>query len=525
MYRGQELKIFDLSGGQASNRAVTDLEINQAIELYNIHSLPGGGIETRNPDSEHNTTAMNSGVAITGLHYYRQADGDKFFVATAGNKAFADANLTGTFTDITGAFSLPTGQNNLWTTFTAGDAAIFVGGNFNNPFKYTGTGNISAFGSPTIAARFGFFHNNRVFLGPTTANRSRLHWSTLLSTEDFSGTGSGTMDIDANDGDELMAAAPLNTDVVLLFKRNSIHQILTQASPFPRFPLFKNTGAVGPQAVVVHNGIAYYVDINRRMKATDGSKPVDFPSDMDDVWDSISSTRLEFTIGFHYKADNYEFIGWLVSTGSNTSHNLCILWDLNKKSWWRYPTGYKANAVTQTDDRMLYMGHYDGKVYLKDDALRDTDASEGDDNVVGLWRSGWNINDSLHNSIHPYRINLSIRGEDAGQLQVAYGFDFAADQSINYISIQGQGMVWDEDLWDIENWAGASDLIRHVFVFGRGSAFQVMFTNQVGTDFMFWDQDNWDEDEWGVDVTATRFRINGFTVSGKPSSQKIFQAA
>lgn len=529
MYRGQELKIFDLSGGQASNRAVTDLELNQAIELDNMHSLPGGGIETRRGDILHNTLVLNGSAAVTGLQYYRQADGDKFLVAVAEDKAFADAGLTRTFTDITGAFSLPTGSSKLWTSFVAGDSVIFVGGNFNNPFKYNGTGTITGFGSPTIASRFGFFHNNRVFLGPTTTNRSRLHWSTVLSTEDFSGTGSGRLDVDENDGDELMAAAPLNTDVVLLFKRNSIHHMLTQASPFPRFPLFKNTGAVGPHAVVVHDGVAYYVDQDKRMKATNGTQPVTFPSDMDDVWDSINTSYLEHTVGFHYKSDNHEFIGWLVATDDSTDHDTCILWDLNKKSWWRYTTGYHANVVTQTDDRRIYMGHYDSNIYKKDAKNPNgtnvtTDGSNSDNPIIGLWRTGWNINDSLQNSIHPFRINLSARAEIAGSLQVSYGFDFAEDQSINYVSLQGIGLVWDEDDWDEDSWGGVADIIRHVFVFGRGSAFQVKFTNELTDDFMFWDLDNWDEDEWSQDTSSEQFRLNGFTVSGKQASQKVFQA-
>ena len=136
-YRGREILIPNMDGGQASNRPVTGLEINQALLLDNVHSLSGGGIELRQGDTEFNSVAMASGAAVTGLQFYKQADADTFLVAVAGSAIFKSDDLDGTMDTITGAVVVTSNKNNLWTSFTAGDEAIFVGGAPDPPFSFT----------------------------------------------------------------------------------------------------------------------------------------------------------------------------------------------------------------------------------------------------------------------------------------------------------------------------------------------------------------------------------------------------
>lgn len=506
-YRGREIPVMDLTGGQASNRPVTSLEQNQALELDNIHSLPGGGIELRQGDTEVNAVAFASGAAWSGLEYFRLSTGTEFLVGVAGTavgKIDYSAGLPdGTVDTITGALVLTGGQDNLWTSFVAADEVYFVGGNTEASFSWDGiAGTATAVGGSFPAGDFGFFHNNRIFVG--TKSTSTLQHSTLTNIEDFSGDGSGSITVDSKNKQGLIGAAPLNTDVVLLFKENSIHQLITTSAPFSRFPLFRNVGACGKKAIVVHQGLAYFITPEGRMKATNGSEVVDFPPDMDDVWDSIPKSRLPFIIGYVEQGKNFRHIKWTVTASGGSNNSLSIIWDLDKKSWWRYSTGHKINAATiDTSDNIVYAGHYDGKIYSKNATDIYTDASETGAGISGFWRWGWQTNNSFQISLQPQRLNISLLGQLSGNLRIQYGFDFTSDTKTENVDMQITGAEWDTDLWDSGIWGGQTDIIRNIFIFGRGNAFQVKFSNEV---------------------PGIPFRVNGFTLGGKPTAQKEFAA-
>jgi len=504
-YRGREIPVTDLTGGQASNRAITGLELNQALEVDNVHSLPGGGIRLRQGDVEVNSAAFASGAAWTGLLWYQKSNGDTDLVGVAGTLVgkidYSGGSPDGTVDNVTGSLTITGGANNLWTSFTAGDEAIFVGGAPDVPFVFDGTSTSIVSGSAP-SGDFGFFHNNRMFIG--TKATSFLQNSTLANIKDFSGDGSGTVDVDGKDGDGLITAVPLNTDVILAFKQNSIHQIITTSFPFRRFPLFKNIGCIGKHAKVIHEGLIYFITPQGRMKATDGSSIKDFPTDMDDVWDEISKTRLPFIIGYFEQGKNFRHIKWTVSADGGSTNSLSIIWDLDKKSWWKFTTGHNVNTVTtDRDANIIYAGHYDGKIYEKNKSGIFTDASESDTGIDGLWRWGWQTNNSLQISIHPQRLNTSMEGQTSGELRVTYGFDFANDIKTEDIDMSVAGALWDTDLWDEGIWAGQTDIIRNILLFGRGNAFSIAFKNKTAGEV---------------------FQVNYFTVSGKESAQKIFQA-
>ena len=508
-YIGREIPVFDLTGGQASNRPITSLDPNQALELDNVHSLPGGGIKLRQGDTAVNSSAFASGNAFTGLQYYKLANDTEFLAGVAGTVVgkmdYSTGAPDGTWDTITGSLSLTGGQNNLWHSFVANNIAYFVGGANDTAFTWTGTGNATAIGGTFPDGKFGFFHNNRIFVGNTTANPSRLAHSTLSDLEDFSGDGSGTVDVDPDDGDKLIGAAPLNTDVVLLFKRNSIHQLVTTSAPFSRFPLYRNIGLAGSKALVIHQGVAFFITPQGRMKATNGSEVIDFPPDMDDVWNSIPKDRLQYVQGYFDQGKDFRHIKWIVSSSGSSSNDLCIVWDLDKKSWWRNTTGHKMNAITHdiTDD-IIYAGHYDGVTYQKNIENIFTDASESGVGISGFWRWGWHTDQSFQTALQIQRLNVSFLGQTSGNLQVQYGFNFIKDKLTVDLDMTVAGGQFDIDTWDLAQWGGQSDDIDHLFILGRGNAFNVKFSNaEIGQ----------------------AFQLNGFTISGKAKAQKNIEVS
>lgn len=506
MYRGVELPFFDFKGGLASDRFGTNLEPNQAILLRNIYINTGGGIEKRRGDTVFNSSAMVSGsTALSGLGSFNALSGTEYLVATAGTKMFQSATSSGTMSDITGSLTITTGQNNIWDMFTFGDQIIGVGGAPNAPWKWTGSGNASLLGGSPPSGNFGFQQNNRVFIGNTTSNPSRIQWSVLSDATDWSGAGSGSADVWTNDGDVLVGTGILGDDNVLLFKQRSIHRLVGRTAPFPIFPLFKETGAVGKHAIIVADGICYFITPRGRMKATDGTQIESFPDDIDNIWDGLNRSRLPYIQGVRYTGQGFDHLIWLCSNTTSSTNNLAIVWDLVNKCWLQHTSGYDANVLTKIQNGSLYGGHYNGQIYLKDVSSTYSDASETSPGAIdSLWRSGWYTGRSFQTSIHPFRLNIAMVSQNVGDLQIGYGFDFTTDQIGESVNMQAPGALWDLFLWNAGVWGGQSDIVRHVFLKGRGNAFQVTFSNAVA------DQ---------------AFKVHGYTITGKKSAQKVFQAA
>jgi len=473
--RSKAFRIFDYTGGLNTKASVTSLEINQAIDLHNVRFLPNGGFEGRQGNTEFNSSAMvGSSTAVTGLAYYRQGDGDEWLVAVAGTALFKSDSLDGTMDDITGSLVISSNQDNIWVFATLNDILIGVGGpdgTADTPFTWSGTGNGAALGGSPPSGGFIITANNRAFIGDINSNRSRIQWSDLGDHADWTGSGSGNQDVQKNDGDTLVGAAVLNIDHMPLFKQNSIHDLIIRNAPFPLFPLFRNVGAVSKRGIVSVDGVVYFITPEPRMMATDGTRIIPFPDTIDDVWDSLNKTRLKFIHGVYYPKQ--KIISWMVSTTSATTHDLAIVWDLQRKAWSRDTTGFKMNTSAIAQDRILYTGAYDGKIYKQDVASTFTDASETSPGAIDvLWKSGWMDLENMTNSKYLTYADLSFESQTSGTFDFSYGWNFAGDRRAEAIDMKSPGGLWDVMKWDVDVWGGQTDRTRHVFIKGNGKFLQ-----------------------------------------------------
>lgn len=515
-YRGAEVKFNDFSGGLVSNRPITELEVNESSDTDNIVVFPKGrGFRSRYGDTEFNATAMNSGANVQGLGYYKQAAGSEYLLAVPGAKLFRSTSaLVGTMTDITGAITITAGQDNIWSIFTFNDNAIGFGGPANAPdapWRWTGTGNAAALAGSPPSAYGGFQVNNRLFAIRTAANPSRVQWSILGNEADWTGTGSGSSDVWTSDNDKLTSWAILNTNTVLLFKQNSIHQMQIGnliSGAFPIYPLFKGVGCAGKHACVVADGMVYFITPQGKMKVTDGAQIIDegsLPalSGIDDQWATVNPSRYEFIQGIRKTGRDYDHLIWVVSNGSaQTTNNNAFIWDLQNKCWLKNTTGYKANVLATTQAGALYGGHYNGKIYLKDASTTTyTDSSEGGIVIDGYITSGWLNSGKFETIKQPRKMNFSFATSAVGAFRVSYGFDFSGflqnpivDQTKTIVIFNG-GFLFDAD----NVFTGIGFNMKPVRIVGRGNFFQYRIrTPQL----------------------AAPLKMFGFTMSGKEYGQK-----
>lgn len=472
----EEIRFFDFTGGLNTKSPVTHLRVNESLDLSNINILPTGGFEKRNGNTVFNGTAMASGAAVHGIGYFKTSAAAENLMAIAGTKIFKSDSLDGTMDDITGAVSITTGADKIWTYFTMNDLAIFVGGAPDAPIKWSGTGNAAALGGTPPSGNFGFHANRRAFIGNTAANPSRIAWSILGNPEDWSGAGSGTQDVQTNDGDTLVGCELIGTDHLILFKQNSIHELIIKTAPFPLFPLFRNVGAISKNGIVAVDGEIYFITPEPRMKSTNGEEIKSYPDTIDNYWDSLSKTRLQYIHGLYYP--RLRQIWWFCSTGSSSTHDIALIWDLNRKCWLRHLTGYKMNVSCLAQSRVAYCGAYDGKIYKQDVASTYTDASETSPGAINAyWRTGWmDFGKTIHGKSLTYA-DLNFVTQSTGSFQFAYGFDFNQDRKSETVLMTSGGAAYGTATYGTSTFGGKQDKSKMIFTKGNGKFVQFLLKN------------------------------------------------
>lgn len=480
---GPSIDFSDFSGGLNTFDPEYVSTINQSPDLDNIILLDKG-YKKRMGDSAWNASAMVSGsTAIHGMGYIKLDAGTEFLTAIAGTKFFSDSSLAGTMTDRTGAITITTGQNNIWTPVNFNNLQIWFGGAPDAPFKYSGTGNIAALGGSPPTANSVFAANNRIFAMNTTANPSRIFWPVLSNPEDWTGSGSGSADVALSDGDTLQCGIVIGPDTAILFKNNSTHMMVLTRQPFPIYQLQKGVGIAGKNAWALANGEIFFITPGLRMKSTrDGVNFKTYPNDINDIWDSITTTRIPYIQGIYYQP--LEWIMWVVTIGgSATTNNYLLIWDIERECFLRCSTGYKANVLAMVQNRRLFAGHYNGVLYEKLKASIFSDASETSPGAIDArWRTPFRgLTQEIDNTVHPLAIYVVALTETASTLDVSYGFDFTSPSTTQSFSLQAVGGIWDTGVWDSAVWGGQNSTVLTQFVVGRGNLFCFSMRNATAS--------------------------------------------
>lgn len=223
--------------------------------LYEVdggpHKIPG--------TAKLNSTEIESGEQIRGLFdYWRQGTGGtptQRRVVHAGTKILND-NADGTFADLFTGLE----DDKVPAYFSFDDFLVIASdSNTDVPRSWDQSTAQNLAGSPPNFA-FGAKHQNRAWAAGVAANPSRLYYSALLDPEDWTGSGSGSIDIDPNDGDDIRAIAS-HKNQLWVFKgpyKGSIHRISgsapTGSDAFARATFVEGLGAVG------HNTVFRYRD-------------------------------------------------------------------------------------------------------------------------------------------------------------------------------------------------------------------------------------------------------------------------
>lgn len=219
-----------------------------------LYELNGGPHEIGGA-SKVNSSAVESGAVVMGVYdYWRQGTSGspaRRRIIHAGTKVLADTDDASFATTI--GSGLESGKVPCYFTFD--DLLIFSSDSTTDvPRSWDQTTAQALAGTPPRFA-FGVAHKNRAWAAGNYSAPSRLYYSANTDPEDWTGSGSGSIDIDPNDGDMITGLASHKGELIV-FKgpnKGSIHRI-TGSSPtgsdaFARINLVKGIGACWQNAI------------------------------------------------------------------------------------------------------------------------------------------------------------------------------------------------------------------------------------------------------------------------------------
>lgn len=219
-----------------------------------VFELNGGPHEIGGA-SKVNSSAVASGADVMGVYdYWRQGtlgSPSRRRIVHAGTTVLADTD-DGAFSTTIGS-GLEEGKIPSYCTFDdlliySSDSTVDV------PRSWDQNTAQNLAGSPPNFA-FCVAHKNRAWAAGVASNPSRLYYSANTDPEDWTGTGSGSIDIDPNDGDVITGLASHKGELIV-FKgpnKGSIHRITgsapTGADAFARVNLSRGLGACWHNAI------------------------------------------------------------------------------------------------------------------------------------------------------------------------------------------------------------------------------------------------------------------------------------
>ena len=226
-----------LKGGVNYSLDLISIDDDQAYFVKNCHIDEEGVASTRKGQRQLNSTAANSGAAITSIYDYRRPSGSTtatIRLVTAGKKLYSQNTTTGVLTKVA---DLNSSDRPTWCTGLAAGISYAVMANGTDFIKYDGTTvtNVDTgedYPWSTGQPRYVIEYDNRVMAAGTDSDPYTVWVSDLLDITNWkSGAGSAAVFWTAKGaaGDRVTGLSTVY-DFGVLFQKNSV-SITTEGDP------------------------------------------------------------------------------------------------------------------------------------------------------------------------------------------------------------------------------------------------------------------------------------------------------
>ena len=496
-------KIIPLSLGYATDLLPQERQLTHMAAAENIIFEISGAVRKCGGGTRLNSTAISGTPSILGqFDYWKAGTGGSFtqvYVVTTSDSAVwceeDPSGASGSFTDRTGGVSIGAGA--IPNFVQAKDTLIIFFSDASTPITYNNTGNAAALGGTPPAGRCGAWHKNRLWIGGTNANPSRLYYSKYGTITTWTGQDTGAIDIDSEDGDRIVGLASHKNSLIVLKGPNkgSIH-IISGDSPegenaFRRDLLVLNVPLQTPNSIVpVGDDIWFMSDraihsIAATARFGDFEQRVVTQYLFKEFRDNINRTRLPNVWGVNYAAKSSAI--WTLSTsGSSTNNRILGLSYVNleegiKPFIWTLATamsaGLRINPTTKL--RELIFGDNAGFLNRMDQSDRSMPSSMAYTARITTPAVVISDSDSVGQPKVDQMTTLKrgwLRSQSVGDYNVTLSIARDTDSPESYTFNQGNaGFLLDTDLLDTGVLGGFSPRVSAVELLGecRAATFDI----------------------------------------------------
>lgn len=345
------------------------------VRANNIAYTLDGWFEKMRGASNVNATATGTTDTVAGIFDYWRSTASgtptQQRVCISGTQFYTESG--GTLTSQ--ATGLPADVR--WAFEVMNDALVIADSDATSvPRQWNQTTFANLGGSPP---NFSFMveHRGRMWAAGVDTNKSRLYYTVLDTYNDWTGAGSGSIDVAPDDGDVLTGLRS-HKGRLLVFKgpyRGSIHQITgsapTGTDAFARVPLNEGVGSTSHQSIIgVGDDVWFWDDMGiHSIAATEafGDFKEGFLSkDIASLFTTeLNHSRFEFVTGVNFTAAGYAL--WTVSRSGSSTNNLILGLDyrFSPARFFFWPAYSAATlAIVRDTNREIvpWAGRYTGRM-------------------------------------------------------------------------------------------------------------------------------------------------------------------
>jgi hypothetical protein len=348
---------------------------------------------------------------------------------------------------------------------------------------------------------YSVYHLRRLWVCGFASAPSSIWYTAAGDVTDFTGSDTGTVIFDEDDGDHVMGFSQPWQNRLYVFKGPNLGSVWnlsgTTVNSFTKTRMFSAAPCVNHRTIVTTPDDIYWVSRQgiHSLKATDRfgdteqallSRPVQ------KLFQGLTDSRLSQIVGFYHPTRNV--VGWFCPEGGQNT--LCLVYNFSLQLWsvWRFSGLAGAScmvAITPTTRKSrLYIGGYTGYVYAADQTLQaDENGDQAysfrirspihqrlSDQLTELHEKAFHSVTTFYSPVAtPSTLDVTVWVDN-----VALATTFTSTRTMTLGSggdLWDTSWIWDQSVWDGRGGGGYDEFI----IEGRGRSLQIDWNqNTVG---------------------------------------------
>ncbi len=194
-------------------------------------------------------------------------------------------------------------------------------------------------------------YKNRMFMAKDANNKSRVYFSALANIQDWTtANDAGLIDVNPNDGDEIMALVPMDTTLLVVKGHASYYLQGYSPQTFQVTPA-GNGGTLSPWGAIWTQYGVFRLD-REGVWATNFATQVLLTKEkgVQKIWDGLNQRQLGKAALFVWQ----DKLLVAVPNGTSSYNNLVLVYDLSSKAWSTW-TGWVPSCFTSYWERGLWL--------------------------------------------------------------------------------------------------------------------------------------------------------------------------